>query len=333
SGAEPSGCRVCCLHDRRAPRLYIRGQEGNGLGTNVHSLVYGMAIAAKYGMNFGGVVAVSASPSSHGVDVHRAMADLFGFTSYGDIFLKVAPRMDAHFADIQFLQSSMFAFDPERARPGLRVMLEVSNLILGMDDESVRGWKQEDYLTPRFMQTLRSQATPQLGARLRRFYPDGLQAPLAVLHVRRGDVSETHEKSRMTPNAWYLRMIARIRRHWPEAEVHVFSSTEGRHSPSEFDEFRAANATVHLDGDTLDDWAHFALAQVFVMAASSFSYAPALLNTNCVVFQLFPPGRFGDWMYSPDESRRTYEQEFGECIQRARRSFRRGEVPNSAAEP
>jgi len=74
-----------------------------------------------------------------------------------------------------------------------------------------------------------------------------------------------------------------------DAQGNVFSSLEGRHTPEEFDCYREAGASVHLDdGEILAPWAYFARADVAVLARSSFSWAPAMLNTNCVVFQKNP---------------------------------------------
>ena len=69
------------------------------------------------------------------------------------------------------------------------------------------------------------------------------------------------------------------------ADVHLFSSTEGRYDSAAFDVFRARGVTVQLDGDPLVAWAHFAEADVLVMGKSSFSRAAAWLNSRCVVHQ------------------------------------------------
>ena len=71
------------------------------------------------------------------------------------------------------------------------------------------------------------------------------------------------------------------------ADVHLFSSIEGRYGASAFDMFRARGVTVHLDGDPLVAWAHFAAADVFVVGKSSFSRAATWLNPRCVVHQGF----------------------------------------------
>lgn len=108
-----------------------------------------------------------------------------------------------------------------------------------------------------------------------------------ALHVRRGDLTKSDEHA--LPDAWYYRLIDRIRRHAPRADIHVWSSTENMGqrpiwTSRDFDGFRSRGCTVHLDDeDLLEPWAHFARADIFVATKSHFSEIGAMLNPYCVI--------------------------------------------------
>merc|ERR1712129_312647 len=113
---------------------------------------------------------------------------------------------------------------------------------------------------------------------------------IVAIHIRRGDIKR--EDSRATPNEYYYELIDSIQRILPNAEFHIFSSTKNIlayiDSPlwfsRDFDGYRERGATVHLDDDSLlTPWVHLIRAHVFVMSKSSFSYVPAVLNSNCLV--------------------------------------------------
>ena len=104
------------------------------------------------------------------------------------------------------------------------------------------------------------------------------------------------------------------------ADVHLFSSTEGRYGASAFDMFRTRGVTVHLDGDPLVAWAHFAAADVFVVGKSSFSRAAAWLNPRCVVHQGYGHPAPG-WVHLESlvgSNRREGATPFAHCLGRLR---------------
>jgi len=90
-------------------------------------------------------------------------------------------------------------------------------------------------------------------------------------------------------------MIQHVRHHWPNADVHLWSSINSYSAEMEagkfhwktedFDVFRQMDVTVHLDGPSLlDCWVHMARADVFISSLSSFSAVPELMNANCVIY-------------------------------------------------
>mmetsp|Transcript_91333 Transcript_91333/g.237947 ORF Transcript_91333/g.237947 Transcript_91333/m.237947 type:complete len:201 (-) Transcript_91333:33-635(-) len=155
-----------------------------------------------------------------------------------------------------------------------------------MADEVKARWAR-GYYSEEFLTALRWPGTPLLSRPL----PSSKSRPIVAMHVRRGDMSLGCERcrDRTTPDGWNLWALRRILRALPGADVHVFSSLEGRHAPAEFDSYREIGASVHLDDvEILTPWTYFARADLVVLARSSFSWAPAMLNPSCVVFQKNP---------------------------------------------
>ena len=117
------------------------------------------------------------------------------------------------------------------------------------------------------------------------------------MHVRRGDVidpascdaNSTYYQERrcrnglhrFTPDEVYFDLIARLRKKLVGASFQVFAIG----AAAEFESWRDKGVELVLNGDILEDWKSMAQADVFVTAASSFSFLPALLNTRCVIFQ------------------------------------------------
>ena len=94
------------------------------------------------------------------------------------------------------------------------------------------------------------------------------------------------------------------------AQVHLFSASirvaktrrgpgdhffqQGRWAKKEAEEFemmRRRGVSVHFDGDPISDWRHLVRADIMVMAKSSFSHVPALLSSNCVIYEPFWHGK------------------------------------------
>jgi len=138
------------------------------------------------------------------------------------------------------------------------------------------------------------------------YFPESLQAKLGehlakrrldfapgrtsiAIHARRGDLPKGDERA--TSDAYYFRLLHAIRKVTPDADVHLWSSTATVYWKNktwtfeDFDDFRDHGVTVHLDDeDMLEAWAHMARADVLVTSMSHFSFAPAVLNPNCIVY-------------------------------------------------
>lgn len=120
----------------------------------------------------------------------------------------------------------------------------------------------------------------------------GARAPAVAMHIRRGDVGP-RSGGMYTPNQFYLDIAGVIRGMYPDADIHAFTYSR---DAGEFADIDAAGIAVHLAGDPLEDWAHFAQADVFVMARSTFSHVPALLNDKCVVYQHHWRAPLASWL-------------------------------------
>ncbi|CAK0821706.1 unnamed protein product [Prorocentrum cordatum] len=126
-----------------------------------------------------------------------------------------------------------------------------------------------------------------------------------AVHLRRGDVVAANGSLREGPQddirLWYYEVARRIRIMLPDAGVHVFSSTAGNYASNDLNSYRLRNITVHLDGDILDSWADMAQARVLVIAKSSFSQAPAILNPHCVIYQPYSNMPLEGWIEAARE--------------------------------
>lgn len=117
------------------------------------------------------------------------------------------------------------------------------------------------------------------------------------LHVRRGDVDPTMQ-GRYTSDEYYFEIIKKIQKVESNADIHVFTSLEGRYDPKNFTGYANLNTTIHFE-DTADEriaWYHMMHADMLIMAKSSFSEVPALLNPNCVVYDPNYLGKMDRWV-------------------------------------
>lgn len=328
---DPEECALCTMNGPSAPRLFITGR-GDGLGNTVEAMLYGMAIAAKCGLSFGGVL--NGDHISHKFDVGRVANQFFGLSNRSRVFVSDIPVFNATFQHLAELEGN--TSDPAAiARLAGDVLLEAS-----MPQTQIDAHRPiEDFFTPQFLSAFRLQiqlsvdqlySPGQLGA--------GSTGPLVALHIRRGDVQQGPRgphfmKGRYTPNEWYYQIIDSIRKHVPEADIHAWSSLRNakdviskKRQANEyytwFDGFRERNVTVHLDEyDELAAWAAMASARIFVMARSSFSIPPALANSHCVIFQHYQTRPLqswidGSWVNGTNETSSEMDHEIEECVKR-----------------
>jgi hypothetical protein len=117
---------------------------------------------------------------------------------------------------------------------------------------------------------------------------DGDNVMQVAVHIRRGDVRPcgTPRYKRYTPNSQYLEVLDQILQNendsdtLPRVQVRIFSEKKSHES---FDVFTKKNYSLHLDTGIADVWRAMVTADVVVMAKSSFSFVPTLLNGNATV--------------------------------------------------
>ncbi|CAK0877382.1 unnamed protein product [Prorocentrum cordatum] len=258
-------------------------ERADGAGARLQDAILWMAIAANLNMSFGGLISTKICNQSHGTDVFVAAAGVLGISVPGDLFVEDPPPFDLDYRGLKDFRNALVR---DRAVPdGAHVVVRDRSVVASLP---AAGFRMSDLLTPRFLQSLRDSTALFDDWMLPAWMPDQ-KLPLVAVHLRRGDVVAANdsygEGHRMTPDAWYYEVVRRIRTVLPDADVHVFSSTEGNYASQDFDGYRLRHMTVHLDGNILDSWVAMARARVLVMAKSSFSQVPAFLNPHCVIYQ------------------------------------------------
>jgi len=295
-------CNVCTLGGDKAARLFIRGRK-DGLGATVHSLICGMAVAAHCGFRFGGMLQGLQERESHDVQIAKTMQDFLGLSSDESLFVlwsnlhgpvSIVPK-----AEVEECRNYP-------ASANLFFNTSTPQFWIGVSDYGY-------FLNDRFLGALKAQVMPGLIPRVALFKPG---VPSVAMHVRRGDVT-SEDKMRYTPDEWYIQTASLIRAALPDADIHVWSSTEGSDQTiADFKNFTSKGMTVHLDGDPLDAWAHFAAAQVLVLAKGTFSRVPALLSPGCVVYQRMSPPDYvlPRWMDGTKVHRGDYAADLASCL-------------------
>ncbi|KAJ1413051.1 hypothetical protein B484DRAFT_402144 [Ochromonadaceae sp. CCMP2298] len=122
--------------------------------------------------------------------------------------------------------------------------------------------------------------------------------PRVVLHLRRGEGKGPLRARKYSNDGYYFSIVELIRDRFPQAEVHAFpvGSRVAQNLTKEYEGYAKRNIVVHHDTPATDVWAHFVLADFFVMAHSSFSAAAAMLNQNCVIYDHFWHGKMSRYL-------------------------------------
>mmetsp|Transcript_93424 Transcript_93424/g.264503 ORF Transcript_93424/g.264503 Transcript_93424/m.264503 type:complete len:371 (-) Transcript_93424:104-1216(-) len=289
---------VCRFHGGGAPLLFVTSKP-DGLGARAQAVTAGMALAARHGMNFGGAVGLGEEDRGHGVDVVSMLSALYGTDVSADapsdpVLFNTVPELEAFFRRGGAVHNASVYFGDIRVQSAIDTYISEGKS------------RMEDYYTPQFLSRIRQANTlPQ--------HRGGRSKPVVALHVRRGDA--TMYPARITGDQFYFDMVRAIREHLPNAEVHVF--TEG--SPMRFYGYWQQGMHLHLDsGDVREAWEYFSSADVVVLAKSSFSHVPALLNPNCVIYQAFWHHPLDEWMIVDPSEATIHHDELRACLQRVR---------------
>lgn len=305
-------CQVCKTVNRFQPTLYAK-ERTDGCGARLQEAILWAAVAAKNGMLFGGLVSTGVCSESHGADIFTAATALLGLSVPEDLFTDEPPQFELEYKGLndfhRRFKDGVVKKQDYDLYPGANVVVWERCVSCVLNDE--RHYELSDFLTPQFMRLLRGSTTllSRQPAWMSTAHLE--ERPVVALHLRRGDVTPGDDlvnlsrsgepESRLTPDSWYYSVVEHIRTVLPNADVHVFSSTENTYDPEEFNGYRRRGMQVHLDGDILDPWATMAQAKVLVMAKSSFSQVPAILNSNCVVYQSYWHKPLANWIVALGE--------------------------------
>lgn len=166
------------------------------------------------------------------------------------------------------------------------------------NQDNITTYNLDDMLDERVLDAVRDRMLSVIDRSRLLFSPGRLSV---AIHIRRGrDVSLQFHPDRYTPDEYYFDIIDRIRAVHPDADVHVFSSLEDTASEKAFKEYADRRVQVHLEDEigTKEAWANMMSADVFVMAKSSFSYVPAMVNRGCVIYTVrsLDLGKYSRWV-------------------------------------
>jgi hypothetical protein len=107
-----------------------------------------------------------------------------------------------------------------------------------------------------------------------------------AVHIRRGDVDPCTYMNRYLSNNYYLRLIKKYYKQVPfqykTVNVNIYSESSSYES---FDVFQNVyKYNLHLDDTLYNVWSALSTANVAILSKSSFSYVPAIINPNTVVY-------------------------------------------------
>ncbi len=104
-----------------------------------------------------------------------------------------------------------------------------------------------------------------------------------AIHIRRGDVTPTHAVGRFFELNYYLEIINKLKKKYPNRIISIFSQG----NPEMFDELKSENIKFELDKDIQYTFHSMVRANVLVIGCSAFSDAAAYLNENKIYYTNF----------------------------------------------
>ncbi len=117
-----------------------------------------------------------------------------------------------------------------------------------------------------------------------------------AVHIRRGDVSPCTFSNRYMSNDYYLQLTKRYYKQVPlqyeKIVVNIYSESESYES---FEVFEQYGYNLHLDDSLYNVWHALSTANVAILSISSFSYVPAIINPNTVVYTMYRHWPLPSW--------------------------------------
>ncbi|MAV56355.1 MAG: hypothetical protein CMI79_02315 [Candidatus Pelagibacter sp.] len=113
-----------------------------------------------------------------------------------------------------------------------------------------------------------------------------------AVHIRRGDVNKTKYPSRFTTNKQYIDLLKKI--NLDNSIIHIFSEGEENDFQDIVEAFSEIKVVMHINEEIQLTFHHLVMADVLVLAKSSFSYCAGLLNKNIKIANLIT-----NWWHKP----------------------------------
>ena len=119
---------------------------------------------------------------------------------------------------------------------------------------------------------------------------------VVAIHVRRGDVDQSQNTSRFTPNANILRTIALIRSILDDLDIKASYHVHSQGKAEDFADFAKLGCELHLDTDAIETMRQIVDSDVLVMAKSAFSYVAALINNGVKLYEPMGDPPMSSWI-------------------------------------
>lgn len=108
---------------------------------------------------------------------------------------------------------------------------------------------------------------------------------VVAIHVRRGDVDQSRNTSRFTPDASILRTIQLIRGILEELDIRATYQVHSQGKEEHFAAFAKLGCELYLDTNGIETMHQLVEADVLVMAKSAFSYDAALISNGVKLYE------------------------------------------------
>ena len=113
-----------------------------------------------------------------------------------------------------------------------------------------------------------------------------------ALHIRRGDVNNKKYPSRFSTNQQYIDLLKKM--NLDNSIIHIFSEGEENDFQDIVEAFSEIKIVMHINEEIQLTFHHLVMADVLVLAKSSFSYCAGLLNKNTKIANLITK-----WWHKP----------------------------------
>tara|TARA_Y100000389_G_C17450032_1_gene514146 strand:+ start:617 stop:2518 length:1902 start_codon:yes stop_codon:yes gene_type:complete len=102
-----------------------------------------------------------------------------------------------------------------------------------------------------------------------------------AIHIRRGDVSNTKHLSRFTTNKDYINILQKI--NLDNTAIHIFSEGDDSDFQDIVASFPNNKIVMHMNDNIQLSFHYLVMADILVIAKSSFSYCAALINSGKII--------------------------------------------------